>query len=360
MKDRTRVVHAMVLVVITGLSLLTAFPHRAIGQDAQPAEKKGDEKKVLEVGKWYPELEAGLALTQGSFSDQWIGGEKGSIIWTLIANGTLESQMTPKTNLRNTLKLAFGQNHQQQMSSTGSRYWEAPEKSTDLIDFESLLRLTLGGYVDPFASLAFQSQFLDATDPKGRNLTFNPLQFRESAGIARKFIDTEERALLSRLGFTFRQNARKAFADTLTNRTSTETTNDGGIEWVTDYKSKILEKKVSWTSRLIVYQPVFYSGKDALDGLSPSFLADNGLDPDIASFTTRASADWENIWSTQITKILSVGLYFRWIYDVYDNTVKPLPSGSGAISNPQAIDSAVRKTGQFKETLSIGLTYRFL
>ncbi len=160
---------------------------------ASAEEAKKEEKKELIVGKWYPNLEAGLAFTQGTYSDNWNGGDKGSIVWALIANGTLENQMNQKANWRNTLKLAFGQTHQQKADSSGGRYWETPQKSTDLIDFESLLRLTLGGFVDPFASFAFQSQFQDASDPFGRKLAFNPMQFKESAGIARKFIDTEER-----------------------------------------------------------------------------------------------------------------------------------------------------------------------
>ena len=271
--------------------------------------------------------------------------------------------MAPKANWRNTLKLAFGQTHQQKANDSGSRFWETPQKSTDLIDFESLLRLTLGKYVDPFAAIAFQSQFQDASDPLGRKLTLNPMQFKESAGIARKFIDTEERALLSRVGFAFRQSTRKTFTDMevpLTTSTKTDATNDGGIEWVTDYKAKILEKRISWTSKLTVYQPVFYSEKSALDDLSASFLETNGIDADVASLSTRVSSDWENIWSSQITKIISVGLYTRWIYDAYDNSVKPLPTPEGGISNPEAVRGGVRKAGQFKETMSIGVTYRFL
>jgi hypothetical protein len=346
------------VVTTMGLALVSG-----ITSPASADEAKKEEKKELIVGKWYPSLETGLAFTQGSYSDNWNGGDKGSIVWALIANGTLENQMVPKANWRNTLKLAFGQTHQQKANDSGGRYWEVPQKSTDLIDFESLLRLTLGSYVDPFAAFAFQSQFQDVSDPFGRKLAFNPMQFKESAGIARKFIDTEDKALLSRVGFAFRQNSRKTFVDVeepLTTSTKTDATNDGGIEWVTDYKTKVLEKKVSWTSKLTVYQPVFYSGRSALKDLSASYLQANGIDPDVAALSTQISSDWENIWSSQITKIISVGLYMRWIYDAYDNSVKPLPTPEGGISNPEAVHFGVRKAGQFKETLSIGITYRFL
>jgi hypothetical protein len=326
---------------------------------AQSATKEEKEKPI--VGKWYPSLEAGLAFSQGTYTDNWAGGDKGSIVWALIANGSIENQLDPKLAWRNVLKLAFGQTHQQKANAAGARSWETPQKSTDLIDFESLLRLTLGAYVDPFASIAYQSQFQDGTDAAGRILALNPMQFKESAGVARRFLDSPDRALLSRLGFAFRQDFRRTFTEAAPSTTTrSDQTNDGGLEWVTDYKSKILQDKITWTSKLTAYQPVFYSGKTDLKDLAESYLAAQRIDPDVAALSTRASLDWENIWTSQITKILSVSLYTRWIYDPYDNSVKPTPAAAGALTNPEAVRSAVRKAGQFKETLSIGLTYRFL
>jgi len=72
------------------------------------------------------------------------------------------------------------------------------------------------------------------------------------------------------------------------------------------------------------------------------------------------STDWENIFTSQITKLISVNLYTRWIYDKYDNTVKPIAAMGGGLSNADAVRAAIRTAGQFKETLSIGITYRFL
>lgn len=174
--------------------------------------------------------------------------------------------------------------------------------------------------------------------------------------------------MLSRLGFAFRQSSRKLFvyahpdfAGTDDARsTKSEATNDGGIEWVTDYKAKILEKKISWTSKLTVYQPVFYSGKKALEDLAPEFLAENRIDSDVEKLSTMVSTDWENIFTSQITKMISVNLYTRWVYDAYDNSVKPLPLDEGHLSNPLDVLKAIRKSGQFKETLGINIVYRFL
>jgi hypothetical protein len=129
---------------------------------------------------------------------------------------------------------------------------------------------------------------------------------------------------------------------------------------VNDAKAAILQKRVAWTSKLSIYQPFFYSGKQALKNLTPEQLASARLDPDVATFTTSLSADWENIFTTQVTKLISVNLYTRWLYDKYDNSVKPVVDPAGDISNADAVRGAVRKAGQFKETLSIGVTYRFL
>ncbi len=323
---------------------------------AQAAD--GNRERV--VGKWYPSLESGVVLTQSSYSDNWSGGDRGSIVWAAILNGTLENQVHEKANWYSTLKLAYGQTHKQETDGEGGRTWARPEKSTDLVDLETIMRLTLGAFVDPFVSARLESQFQDVSDPLGRNLTFNPVRLRESAGIARSFIDEEDRSLLSRLGFTFRQGIRRQFMDNLSDDTETETTNDGGVEWTTDYKTKILEDRVTWTSRLTFYQPVFYSGKDDLESLDAEQLDAAMLPSDIADYTTVMDIDFENIFTTQITRLLSVSLYTRWMYAKYDNSVKPLIGDDGNLTNEDAVRGAIRRAGQFKQTLSLGVTYRFL
>lgn len=334
------------LVLLLGVSMLLT--------SAAFAEE--DKERVLEVGKWYPQLESGINITQSAYSDNWSGGDKGSIVWSWIANGVLENKLSKKTHWLNTLKLAYGQTHQQDVAADGQRNWAPPEKSTDLIDFESLMRFTLGAFVDPYVSGRFESRFQDASDPLGRTLSINPMKFKESAGIAKQFIDEEDRSLLSRLGFTFRQGVRKQFVDEVDpfdDETTSESTNDGGLEMVTDYKAKILEDRVSWTSKLGLYQPIFYSGKDELEDAI-------GIDPHIADYSTVGEIDWENIFTTQITKLISVNLYTRWVYDKYDNSVLPVLADDGTLGNEGAVMTAIRKEGQFKQTLGIGITYRFL
>jgi hypothetical protein len=108
------------------------------------------------------------------------------------------------------------------------------------------------------------------------------------------------------------------------------------------------------------YQPFYYSEKSEIEDLSEAQLAAASLDPEIADYTTTVDAEWENIFSTQITKIVSVSLYLRWLYDKYENSVKPDIEDDGTLLNAEAVGAAVRKSGQFKQTLGIGLTYRFI
>lgn len=318
------------------------------------------EEKVLELGKWYPTAEAGFTLTQSAFSDNWSGGDKGTVVWTAIFNATLVSQLNNQVNWSNELKLAYGQTHQQSADANGDRFWQKPAKSTDLIDLETIFRLTLHGWVDPYASGRLESQFQDASDPLGRNLSLNPMKFKESAGIARQFINEEDRSLLTRLGFTLRQNRRRLFVDETSTATDARTTNDGGIEWITDYKAAILSKRVSWTSKFTAYQPIFYSKSDIFDDLTAAQYEAAGIDPDVGDFAKTIDLDWENIFTSQITKVISVNLYVRWVYDKYDNSVPPKVDGSGNLTNPGEVKAAIRKAGQLKQTLALGFTYRLL
>ncbi|RPJ42944.1 MAG: DUF3078 domain-containing protein [Candidatus Latescibacterota bacterium] len=342
-----------------GSRILAVLPVAAVFLAASGA-RGADEAKKLEPGRWYPGLESGLNFTQSAYTDNWHGGDKGSIVWVLLTNGSLENQLNEQTNWKNAMKLAFGQTHQQERRSDGTRGWDRPEKSSDLIDLESILRFTLGWVVDPYVSGRFESQFQDVSDTTGRTIPINPLKFKESGGVARAFMKDEDRELLTRFGFTFRQSSRKFFVGPTGDETASETTNDGGLEWVSDYKAKVLEGQVSWGSKLTLYQPVFYSFNDALDGLTAEQLAAADLPSDVSDYPMTLDVDWENVFSTQITKYLSVNLYTRLIFDKYDNTVPPVEDAEGNLGNPADVAAAIRRAGQFKQTLSIGLTYRFL
>ena len=270
---------------------------------------------------WQVESDVNLTLTQNAYSDNWDGGETGALSWALNSNTLAESQLTDLWNSRNTLKLAFGQTHNQNRET---KKWAEPATTTDLIDFESVLRMTHGWAVDPFASGRLESRFLDTSDP-AKKRTFNPILLTESVGVARVFIKEEHRELSTRLGGAVRQHIdRDALPAGATER-ETVSTDDGGIEFVAQYRGPLADGAMTLTSDLTVYKALYYSESDALEGLPG---ADKWKSPDV---------NWENTLSAGITDYLVVNLFLQLLYD-------------------EEVDEDLR----FKETLSLGFTFKLL
>jgi hypothetical protein len=269
---------------------------------------------------WTTSADANLTLTENAYSDNWEGGEAGALSWVFNANGLAERQLHHRVHNRNTLKLAFGQVHTQ-VGETDT--WSKPEKSTDLIELETVFRFTLGGFVDPFASGRLESQFLDASDPAEDRL-FNPLTLTESFGLAWMLIDEEKRDWTARLGAGLRQHIdRDALVDSVAGTRETRTSTDEGLEFVTEFTSPLARERITLASKLTVFKALFYSESDEVEGL-PS--EDYWKAPDI---------NWENVFTAGITKYLMVSLYLQLLYD-------------------KEIDLA----GRLKQTLSLGLTYK--
>lgn len=330
---------------ILTLAILMAAALPAVAQDAPP------------LGEWQNEFELGVNLLQSSYSQNWNGRDKGSVAWTGNFSGRMENQFNEGRNWRNTLRLAYGQTHQQAREADGSLYWQKPDKTDDIIDFESLLRWTRVSGWDPFLALAFTSKFEDISDPSGRSIMFNPMVLSPSAGISRKFIAQEHRSLLGRLGVAYRASSRSFFTDPApSTETRRESAQELAAEAVLEYKVGALDKRVDWESRLTLLLPFVYSGKSVFeDEFNPT---DYGLPEDVASYTTTLDMDWENTFTANITEVISVKLFIRWVYDKYDNTVMPVVE-EGALVNASQVSDAIRKAGQFKQTLALGFSYKF-
>ena len=267
---------------------------------------------------WKKNMDLNLTLTQNSYSDNWAGGEAGNLSWVANANSGFEKQLSEKLNSKTTIKLAFGQTHSQDQES---KKWAKPTKSTDLIDIESLARFTLKLWVDPYAAVRFESQFLDASYPELKRYV-NPKKVTESGGIARQFYKTEKDEILSRLGFALRQIITEEIVDTASRKTEINSTNDGGIESVTDAKLT-LSDKLSYTSKLSLYKALFYSKSDKLKGTPQQ------------DYWKEVDVNWENTISAAVAKYVTVSLYVQVLFD-----------------------KEVSKKGRFKETLALGLTYK--
>ena len=266
---------------------------------------------------WTMAVDANLTLTQNAYSNNWVGGEVGALSWTFNSNSLAEKQLYAKVHNKNTLKLSFGQTHNQDKET---KAWAKPMKSTDLIDFESVLRFTLGGFVDPFASGRVETQFLDISDTL-KNRFLNPVTFTESFGVAKVLIKEEKREWTARFGAGLRQHLnRDMLVDTLTNERETQTSNDGGLVFDTGFKTSMAQERITYTSKLTVFRALFSSESD-----------DNNNDwksPDV---------NWENTFTANITKYLMVNLYMQLLYD-----------------------REIKLGGRFKQTLSLGLTYKLI
>jgi hypothetical protein len=271
---------------------------------------------------WDLAVDASLMLTENAYSDSWVGGEAGSIAWTFNSNSLAERQLSPLFHSRSTLKLSFGQTHSQESET---KRWARPVKSTDLVDFESVLRLALGWIVDPFLSGRAETQFLDASDPE-KDRYLNPLTLTETAGVARVLIDEEQRDWTARVGAGLREHIdRDALTDPASGARETETTYDGGLEFVSEFRASLSEERITLSSKLNLFQALFYSEADELEGFPNE---DYWRSPDV---------NWENILTANITTYLMVNLYTQILYD-------------------KEIDMRTR----FKQTLALGLTYKLI
>ncbi|HBC46706.1 MAG TPA: hypothetical protein DCZ43_06640, partial [candidate division Zixibacteria bacterium] len=218
----------------------------------------------------------------------------------------------------------FGQTHQQDKTT---KHWNRPLKSSDKIDLDNLGRFTLHAFVDPFVAFRFQSQFLDASyDPMKRMI--NPILLTESAGIARMIYQKDKDQVLSRLGFAFRENLDRAIqgtaADILDKKTKLVSTNDGGIESVTDAQYK-LASNISYTGKLTIFKAVFFSKKNDFKGTP----AEN--------YWKAIDVNWESTFAASLTKLITANLYTQVIYD-----------------------KEISLKGRFKETFGLGLTFKLI
>jgi Protein of unknown function (DUF3078) len=323
-------------------------------------------------GPWALSATGGLNLAESAFSDNWSGGDKGALNWILNADLGAKRQMGTRFNWANELQLAFGQTSTQEAdgSNGAAKHWSTPDKTTDLILFESDGRFTLGAFVDPYVSFRLDSQFRDDSQPQGR-LILNPLKLTETAGIARVLDcgDPDSTGCktqwLVRAGFGFRQSFARSFTDSVGTSTKRFTTNDGGVEFQSTAKYRLASDRVLYDGKLLVFLPVFYSRSDALKDFDSLARAASPGREAVADFWKAPDVNFQNTFTSPITSWLNVNLYLQWVYDKFDAATNV--DVTGVAGDPAAldlleskVDAGIRKAGQFKQTLGIGLTYKFL
>jgi hypothetical protein len=310
------------------------------------------------AGPWKPAWVAGLNLSQSSFSDNWAGGDQGSTVWILHSDLKAERQFTSRYHLSNHLQLAYGQTIQQHPSESDPNrlVWAVPKKSDDLILFESLSRFTLGGWVDPYAALRLDSQFRDASSPLGVIL-LSPIKLTQSAGVARVLQKTPERELITRLGFGFREIFARQF-DPATGGKVHVSTDDGGFEWQTSATQPMADKKILYQGQLRVFEPLFFSRSSALARFDREARAFDPTRESVVNFWKAPEVDFRNVFSAQITKLVAVNLAVQWVYVKFDPATE-VDNTKPIADRIAAVDHGIRKAGQFREALSVGITYTF-
>lgn len=272
---------------------------------------------------WTKSLVTNLTVTQTSYSDSWVGGEAGSVNWVWNLDAAAARQVSPKVNLKSTLRLKFGQTMTQ---NAETKKWTSPIKSTDLIDWEDVLRFTLGALVDPYAAFRLESQFYDGTFP-AKKLYLSPLKLTESFGVAREFYKKDNQSVTSRLGVATRQIFKKSVVDLTTLETKDSTITDGGMESVTDATLK-LAQNMQYVSKLSIFKALFSSESNREPVIGVPYMGVHWSTPDV---------NWENTLTAAVTKIVTVSLYTQVLYD-------------------RDID----KRARLKETLALGFTIRMI
>jgi hypothetical protein len=256
-----------------------------------------------QAGEWQKSADTSLNLTQSAYSDTWTGSELGAVSWTWNANLVLENQLSPRTHFKNDLKLQFGQSHQQVFDENGDRAWDRPRKANDRIFDEALLKLTLGGFLDPYAAVTVETQFYDGK-VRARKFSLDPLQVTEAVGGSRTLLKNDTTELATRLGFGLRQNRNREVdpADP-ENGTLTASSTEGGLECVTDLSRTFGEDRLKIVSKLRLFQALFNSRSDELEGMPNE---DDWKKLDVA---------WETTLSASISKYIQTTLFFELLYD---------------------------------------------
>ena len=165
---------------------------------------------VADADPWKIDANTNVSTALDSYSDNWVGGEAGTFTWATQFLGAAERQLSPKFNTKTTLNLQFGQTVVQDKTT---KDWSVPQKSTDLIDGLELLRLTLGGWADPFLSVRAISEFLDGSD-KLLVRYINPFDITEAVGASRTLAKNGDVTWSSRLGGAVHQIVDRHHLDT--------------------------------------------------------------------------------------------------------------------------------------------------
>jgi hypothetical protein len=259
---------------------------------------------------WKYSVNSSFVSAVNLYTNNWIGGEFNSVNYTAQIFADASRQFTPLLLNKHALKLAFGKT----MLEDTLHHWKS-RKSTDLIDYESLLLLTLHKYVDPYFSARLISEFLDQSQSANTRY-FNPLDISEGLGVHRDIRKSEALTWDARIGLLARQFVDRHHED-LVGNFKTNTTASEGIDAESGLKTVNSAKTVTFSSLLRVYEALLSS--------------DSGSD------WRYPVVDWNNLLTVNITKYV----IFNW--------------------NAQLLyEKKLDKNPRLKNVLSVGLSYAII
>jgi hypothetical protein len=197
------------------------------------------------------------------------------------------------------------------------------------------------------------------------------VKLTETAGIARVLHcgnpDTSgcRSEWIARTGFGFRQSIARTFTDDTGDATESFTTNDGGVEFQSTAKLPLAEDRIVYNGTLLVFLPVFYSLSDELEEFDRIAAAAGAGREAVADFWKAPDVNFQNSFTSQITSWMNVNLYLQWVYDKFDAATNVAVAGvegdAAALEKlTREVERGIRRGGQFKQTLGIGVTYKFL
>jgi hypothetical protein len=221
-------------------------------------------------------------FTQAQF-DNWAPGGEDSWSWQsdLLPKSLYESSSVQWTN---TGKFSFGQ---ARIGDMGSR------KSADEIRLESVLTWKIGAWVNPYAAVTGLTQFAPGYFYDGDSKTevsgfLDPGYFTESAGLGIQPDPHLKTRIGAALKETVTRNHPAPYADDPKTEKIEKIKAEPGAEWVTDAEWK-LHDNILFTSKLETFAN--FNGLNAVD------------------------VNWDNMFSSKITKLISVSFNVRVTYD---------------------------------------------
>jgi hypothetical protein len=84
----------------------------------------------------------------------------------------------------------------------------------------------------------------------------------------------------------------------------------------------------------------------------------------VADYWKAPDVNFQNLFTSELTSWLNVSLYLQLVYDKFDAAtnvaIEGVEGNAAALDQlTTEVDSGIRKSGQFKQTLGIGLTHKF-